>query len=238
MEQIPYIVPMQRSRTTVEGTKPQCQPIDLRCSLRGPLLRREKNKLIERRGRGAEEEKWRWKRTKRWRKDGRETGGSAEREKKRIEKKKGLEERALLKEENAKERNERGTKERADQRAAWWEMQSRMRLLCAQRKGRFLTEITLVRHVRSTNRNFYYYCSLIYFRTPEQAAVGFRLNYREPRNKALPLSFSLSLSLSLFLFLSRFRPLKTIAGRFTYTKYTKIRSVCYSLERARHEIFF
>lgn len=30
-----------------EGTKPQCQPIDLRCSLRGPLLRREKNKLIE-----------------------------------------------------------------------------------------------------------------------------------------------------------------------------------------------
>lgn len=37
-----------------EGTKPQCQPIDLRCSLRGPLLRREKNKLIE----GAESLGW------------------------------------------------------------------------------------------------------------------------------------------------------------------------------------
>lgn len=36
-----------KRRTTGGGTKPQCQPIDLRCSLRGPLLRREKNKLIE-----------------------------------------------------------------------------------------------------------------------------------------------------------------------------------------------
>lgn len=50
IKQASHVVSMQRSRTTVEGTKPQCQPIDLRCSLRGPLLRREKNKLIERDG--------------------------------------------------------------------------------------------------------------------------------------------------------------------------------------------
>lgn len=42
-------------RTAGVGTKPQCQPIDLHCSLRGPLLRREKNKLIGRGGREAEE---------------------------------------------------------------------------------------------------------------------------------------------------------------------------------------
>lgn len=58
----------EKRRTTGEGTKPQCQPIDLRCSLRGPLLRREKNKLIEegggsgKRGREAEERRRRRKR--------------------------------------------------------------------------------------------------------------------------------------------------------------------------------
>lgn len=56
------------------------------------------------------------------------------------------------------------------------------------KKREVLTEVTLVRHVRSTNRNFYYYRSLIYFRSPERAAAGFRLNYREPGNKALSLS--------------------------------------------------
>lgn len=113
-EQVSYIVPMQRSRTTVEETKPQCQPIDLRCSLRGPLLRREKNKLIERRGGERERRNGGGKER---RGEGRMEGrrGSAEREKKRIEKENiSPEERALLEE----ERNERGTKERADQRAA------------------------------------------------------------------------------------------------------------------------
>jgi len=60
------------------------------------------------------------------------------------------------------------------------------------KKRKVLTEVTLVRHVRSTNRNFYYYHSLIYFRSPERAAAGFRLNYRELVIKpTLSSSFSL-----------------------------------------------
>ena len=51
----------EKRRTTGEGTKPQCQPIDLRCSLRGPLLRREKNKLIEEGGAVVREEEKRKK---------------------------------------------------------------------------------------------------------------------------------------------------------------------------------
>lgn len=51
-------------RTAGVGTKPQCQPIDLRCSLRGPLLRREKNKLIGKGG-GREAEERRSERQKR-----------------------------------------------------------------------------------------------------------------------------------------------------------------------------
>lgn len=62
-------------RTAGVGTKPQCQPIDLRCSLRGPLLRREKNKLI---GRGEEEKQ----------KKG-EVKGKRETERERKEKEKG-----------------------------------------------------------------------------------------------------------------------------------------------------
>lgn len=168
IERVPDIVPMQRSRTTVEGTKPQCQPIDLRCSLRGPLLRREKNKLIERRS-GKRERRNEGGKERRG--EGRLEGrrGSAGRGKKRIEKENigSVERGTLLEEESAKERNERGTKERADQRAAWWEMQSRMRPFCAQRKGRFLprsrscvtfarliaTSITTARWFTSDRRN-------------------------------------------------------------------------------------
>lgn len=49
-------------RTAAAGTKPQCQPIDLRCLLRGPLLRREKNKLIEEGGWSEREEQKKGKR--------------------------------------------------------------------------------------------------------------------------------------------------------------------------------
>lgn len=223
MERIPYIVPMQRSRTTVEGTKPQCQPIDLRCSLRGPLLRREKNKLIERRGgereRGNEGGKER-------RGEGRMEGrrGSAGWEKKRLEKENiSSVERALLEEESAKEKNERDTKERADQRAAWWEMQSRMRPLCAQRKGRLLprsrscvtfarliaTSITTTRWFTSDRRN--------------ERRQDFGWITANSRNKAL--SFFLSPDLAHW----RLSP---------EDLYSKIPSVCYFPECACREIFF
>lgn len=204
MEQIPYIVPMQRSRTTVEGTKPQCQPIDLRCSLRGPLLRREKNKLIERRGRERERRNGGGKeRRGKGRMEGRR--GSAEREKKRLDKENvGPEERALLEEESAKERNERGTKERTDQRAAWWEMQSRMRPLCAQRKGRFLPR----------SRSCVTFARLI--ATSITTARWFTSDRRNERRRDFGwITANPVIKRSLFLF-SRFGPLKTIARRFVH----------------------
>lgn len=74
------------------------------------------------------------------------------------------------------------------------------------KKRKVLTEVTLMRHVRSTNRNFYYYCSLIYFRSPEQAAAGFRLNYREPVIKR---SFFLFLSLPIWLIEDYRRKIRT-----------------------------
>lgn len=118
MERIPYIVSMQRSRTTVEGTKPQCQPIDLRCSLRGPLLRREKNKLIERRsgeegGRGETKVEKSEGVKEGWKGDGEALG----------EKRKGSRRTSALQKEHSsrKRARKRGTKgareERADQRA-------------------------------------------------------------------------------------------------------------------------
>jgi len=104
---VPHVFPTQRSRTTVEGTKPQCQPIDLRCSLRGPLLRREKNKLIERgsegeRENGTEKEDERRTGERRGPAEGRGDGASARR----------------AGESAREEREERARKKRADQRAA------------------------------------------------------------------------------------------------------------------------
>lgn len=108
---------MQRSRTTVEGTKPQCQPIDLRCSLRGPLLRREKNKLIERgseengrRERGGGKERKRGGRRKEMPSEKKER---SERVSEREEECR-LEERAPLEEENVK--GERGGCARRNER--------------------------------------------------------------------------------------------------------------------------
>lgn len=110
IKQVSHVVSMQRSRTTVEGTKPQCQPIDLRCSLRGPLLRREKNKLIER---GSEENGRRERKRNEGKKEtpsererGKDPEGGSKR--KNVE----LEERALLEEEN-----ERGRGRKEDQKS-------------------------------------------------------------------------------------------------------------------------
>lgn len=64
-------------------------------------------------------------------------------------------------------------------------MQSRMRQFCAQRKERFSGEVTLVRHVRPTNRNFYYSppLSLIYFRSSERTADG--ISAELPRTRVI-----------------------------------------------------
>lgn len=111
-KRVPHIVPTQRSRTTVERTKPQCQPIDLRCSLRGPLLRREKNKLIERGGGESGRRERRWKREEVvGRRDGRKRRRSGEREKERTENVGSKKEHFSRK--RRRQRNERKKNERA-----------------------------------------------------------------------------------------------------------------------------